>query len=191
MAPHYIVNHILSGRIRVTIPSMPDDNGENYLKPLLETVEGVRNVRISAIIKSVIVEFEEDLIGKDDVLRCLGFLTRPPQKENYLNPEILDLRNSILRSGISGLILAVATLRKSVAIRPDAFDYIAAMATSYTVLSHGGEGNLSHPDVITGIVSVLAMGSKNIINVSWASWFVNLVEIINDWKRHSYLIKEY
>ena len=68
-------------------------------------------------------------------------------------------------------------MRRNGRLGPDLFDYLVVISTSYTVLSHG-ENRLSHPDVLTGIVSMASLGAQNIISVSLMAWFVNLIEVL-------------
>lgn len=184
----YMINHLMPGRIRLTVPALKESNECNYMEEMLRTVKGVKTVRVVPLIQSVVVEFDEAVIHYKQILQSVSFLIQQP-KTDFQNDKVRsDLKNSIIRSGISGLLLVAATLRKASPLRPDAFDYMVVIATSYTVLSHGGEGNLSHPDVVTGAVSMLSLGNKNIIHVSWVTWLVNLLEIINDWQNNSYLL---
>ena len=179
MYPKYTIDHLLPGRIRLTIPKLSHMHNEALIKEMFEAIKGVKNIRMIPIIQSIVIEYDPDILNYQQILRYVHlFFYQMDERSPILMKK--DMRNSLIRSGISGTLLLAALLSKK---RSTMLDYMVVISTSYTVLSHG-ENKLSHPDVITGIISMMSLGSQNIIQASMASWIINLLEIFNDWKRN-------
>lgn len=155
---------------------------------MLESIRGIQTVRIEPIIQSMVIHFDINEINHKHVLRYIGLFFQQAQIELWGRmPSKEEIKKDIFRSLISGVLLLAAFLRKNVKHRPDAFDYLVVISTSYTVLSHG-ENNLTHPDVITGIISMLSLGVHYILQVAAVTWIVNLIEILNDMRKSKQLL---
>ena len=183
------INHMIPGRIRLTIPALADIEDDSFLKELFESIRGIKNLRVIPLIQSMVIEYDSKILNQNQVLQCVNLFFYQPKKNSQFSQNQIkkDMRNNIIRSGASGLLLLIALLRKSLKAPPDAFDYLVLLSTSYTALSHG-EDNLSHPDVITGMLSIFSLGPNNVLKAAALTWVVNLFEIINDIKRNSYLL---
>lgn len=147
---------------------------------LFESIKGVHHVRIEPIIQTMVVQYDPAVIDKRIVLRNIGlFFNQISEDMRYVSDSARDLRGDLLKSIVSGILLLVAFIRKNGSMRPDLFDYLVVISTSYTVLSHG-KNRLSHPDVLTGIISMISLGAQNILQVSVVTWIVNLIEVVSD-----------
>ena len=185
----HTINHMIPGRIRLTIPALADIQDYQFIKELFESVRGITKLRVIPLIQSMVIEYDAKLLNQNQIMQCVDLFFYQPKKNTQFSQNKIkrDMRNNILRSGGSGLLLLIALLRKNINAIPDAFDYLVLLSTSYTALSHG-EDNLNHPDVITGMLSILSLGPNNILKAAALTWVVNLIEIINDIRRNSYLL---
>lgn len=155
---------------------------------MFEAIKGIEQVRIEPIIQNMIIHYNKRELNHKHVLRYISlFFQQSHIGSKHIMPNRDVIRKDLLRSFVSGVFLLAAFLRKNVKHRPDAFDYLVVISTSYTVLSHG-ENKLSHPDVITGILSMLSLGAQNILQVAMVTWIVNLIEVFNDLRRSKQLL---
>ncbi|MGN1400797.1 MAG: HMA2 domain-containing protein [Bacillus sp. (in: firmicutes)] len=181
----YKIVHSIPGRIRLIIPSLSSTNEHSTIEKLFLSVTGINRVRIEPIIQSMVIEYDP---LRTDLSHLLEFVVlfspRVQETQVPLFSPKGDLQKDLLRSVVTGILLLIAFLRKTVKHRPDAFDYLVVISTSYTVLSHG-ENKLRHPDVITGLISMLSLGSQNILQVAMVTWAVNMIEVFNDLRRTS------
>ncbi|WP_375537119.1 hypothetical protein [Alteribacillus sp. HJP-4] len=67
-------------------------------------------------------------------------------------------------------------------------DYAVVISTAYTLLSHV-ENKFRHPDVITGILSMLSMGAGNILQVVMVTWAVNVLELLNEASKNKLVLQ--
>lgn len=175
--------------MRLSVPALAVTTEHSAIKEMFESIRGIVNVRIEPIVQSLVINYDQHILNSKNVLRYVGLFF---QSFDGTNPMMLGSKKKIaadlLRSFISGALLIAAFLRKHTKRRPDAFDYLVVISTSYTVLSHG-ENKLSHPDVITGIISMLSLGAENILQVAMVTWVVNLLEVFNDMRRSSLLLQ--
>lgn len=143
-------------------------------------------MRVEPIIKTVLIKYDAKKRRVTDILQYLTMFF--PQSNQEPSMQLFSTREGIKkdiwRSILSGSLLLIAFLRKNIKAHPDMFDYLAVISTSYTVLSHG-ENKLRHPDVLTGLISIVSLGSHNILQLALATWIVNLVEVFNDIRRSS------
>lgn len=143
-------------------------------------------MRVEPIIKTVLIKYDATKRRVTDILQYLTMFF--PQSNQEPSMQLFSTREGIKkdiwRSILSGSLLLIAFLRKNIKAHPDMFDYLAVISTSYTVLSHG-ENKLRHPDVLTGLISIVSLGSHNILQLALATWIVNLVEVFNDIRRSS------
>jgi hypothetical protein len=152
----------------------------------LQSIRGIDEVRVEPIIKTVLIKYDAKKRRVTDILQYLTMFF--PQSNQEPSMQLFSTREGIKkdiwRSILSGSLLLIAFLRKNIKAHPDMFDYLAVISTSYTVLSHG-ENKLRHPDVLTGLISIVSLGSHNILQLALATWIVNLVEVFNDIRRSS------
>jgi len=184
MRVKYTIEHVISGRVRLIVPTLKQVHDPMLVQETICLIGGINSVRIEPIIQSIVVTYDETKLHYKQVIEFVQLSVYQYYEKSplALDQAKKDMRNSLIKSAVSGILLLAAATRKTVRSTPDVYDYLAVISTSYTVLSHG-EDKISHPDVITGIVSMLSLGSKNIIQTATLSWFVNLIEIFNDWRR--------
>ena len=176
----YKVVHSIPGRVRLHIPILQQMDEYASIAELFESIKGVRYVRIEPIIQTMLIEYDPQEIEKQVVLRNVGlFFNQISEDMGFVMDHSGNLRGDLLKSFVSGALLLVAFMRKNGSMRPDVFDYLVVISTSYTVLSHG-ENRLGHPDVLTGIISMVSLGAQNILKVSFVTWLVNLIEVVSD-----------
>lgn len=174
----YKIVHAVPGRIRLSIPILKKTKDHESIKLMFESITGIEHVRIVPEIKAMIINYNSQELDKRIILKDIGLFFS--QLEDDQLPDSFDKKHmlgDIVKSVISGILILVAYLRRNGRLTPDLFDYLVVISTSYTVLSHG-ENRLSHPDVLTGIVSMVSLGAQNIMAVSLMAWFVNMIEVI-------------
>lgn len=155
---------------------------------MFESIKGISQVRIEPIIHTMVIHYDKNELNHKHVLRYVSLFFQQFHLESRpIMPKRDDLRSELIRSFVSGVLLLATFLRKNVPHRPDLFDYLVVISTSYTVLSHG-ENKLSHPDIITGIFSMVSLGTQNILQVAFFTWIVNLIEVFNDLRRSKQLL---
>lgn len=176
----YKVVHSIPGRVRLHIPILKQMEEYASIAELFESIKGVRHVRIEPIIQTMLIEYDPQVLKKQVVLRNVGlFFNQISEDMRFMTDPKGNLRGDLLKSFVSGILLLIAFLRKNGSTRPDVFDYLVVISTSYTVLSHG-EDRLGHPDVLTGIISMVSLGAQNILKISLVTWLVNLIEVVSD-----------
>ena len=152
----------------------------------MQSIKGIEEVRVEPIIKTILIYYDTTKRRVTDILQYLTMFfpqtNQEPSLQLFSTRE--GIKKDIWRSILSGSLLLIALLRKNIKTHPDMFDYLAVISTSYTVLSHG-ENKLRHPDVLTGLISIVSLGSHNILQLALATWIVNFVEVFNDIRRSS------
>lgn len=176
----YRVIHAIPGRIRLSIPILKQMGEHSSIQMMFESIHGIEKVRIEPRINAMIIHYNSQELDKRLILRDTSLFFS--QLEDDRLPESLDRKQmlgDLAKSVVSGVLLLVAYMRRKgrIQLQPDLFDYLVVISTSYTVLSHG-ENRLGHPDVLTGIISMVSLGAQNILSVSLMAWFVNLIEVI-------------
>lgn len=182
MASNIEVIHAIPGRIRISVPHLQYIDDHRALKAMFESLKGIEHVRIEPIIQTMVIKYKPERLEWQELLKATDFLLTQRFQAISVKPAKRrrdDLKKDILRSCISGILLLFALWRKKGKTAPDILDYLTVIATSYTVLSHG-ENRLTHPDVLTGIISIALTGTENILRVAFVTWIVNLAEVIND-----------
>ena len=178
--------HSIPGRIRLSIPALARISQPSAIKGVLQSIKGIEEVRVEPIIKTILIYYDTTKRRVTDILQYLTMFfpqtNQEPSLQLFSTRE--GIKKDIWRSILSGSLLLIALLRKNIKAHPDMFDYLAVISTSYTVLSHG-ENKLRHPDVLTGLISIVSLGSHNILQLALATWIVNLVEVFNDIRRSS------
>ncbi|MBM4764527.1 HMA2 domain-containing protein [Bacillus sp. B15-48] len=176
------VVHDIPGRLRLIIPALNEKKDFDQIKQMFSSIKGIHDVRIEPIIQSMVISYNHEKIGKNIIVRFVNLFFKH-SKLNTLDYIMFNfkpkLRKDFFRSILTGFILLLAYLNKTSGKVPGILDYAAVISTAYTVLSHG-ENKLGHPDVITGIVSMLSIGSSNILHVALVTWGVNVIELLND-----------
>ncbi|WP_166239652.1 HMA2 domain-containing protein [Paenibacillus turpanensis] len=186
----FFITHELSGRIRLIIPALTERNDVKIIERMFRSLQGVTLVRIEPLIQSMVIEYQQTVMKRSALLQFIAVFF----KQTRFDP-IDDLmvnvkpkhRADLFRSLMTGALLLVAALRKTAGPRPDFIDYLATVSTGYTVLSHG-TNRFSHPDVLTGIISMLSLGHGNLLQVAALTWGVNLLEILHDMNRSKRLL---
>jgi hypothetical protein len=185
MVGNYVIGHDIPGRLRIIIPALGDKRDYPEIEHMFSSLKGISKVRIEPIINSMLIEYQSDIVNRNEVLEYIFLFFNQTDfnpLNNIIGPVPPTVRKDMFRSIISGLLILVAYTRRTINKRPDSLDYAVVISTAYTVLSHG-KNKLRHPDVITGIVSMLSLGTKNILHVTLVTWAVNLLEIFHDIKR--------
>ncbi|WP_455662816.1 HMA2 domain-containing protein [Pradoshia sp.] len=178
--------HSIPGRIRLSIPALSRISQPSAIKGVLLSISGIKEVRVEPLIKTILIYYDTTKRHVTDILNYLTMFFPPTNAESSMQLFSTEegIKKDIWRSILSGSLLLIAFLRKNIKTHPDMFDYLAVFSTSYTVLSHG-ENRLRHPDVLTGLISIVSLGSHNILQLALATWIVNLVEVFNDIRRSS------
>lgn len=177
---------MVPGRMRLTVPILETMRDHNSIKDMFESITGIEHVRIEPRIQGMIITYDHQEIDKRLVLKDIGLFFS--QAEDGVLPKNMDRKHILIalaKSIVSGILILIAYLRRNGRVTPDLFDYLVVISTSYTVLSHG-ENRLSHPDVLTGIISMVSLGAQKILSVSLMAWFVNLIEVLVE-LRNSFL----
>lgn len=174
----YKIVHAVPGRIRLSIPILKDMRDHTSIQDMFESISGITHVRIESPINAMIIFYNSQELDKKTILKDIGLFFS--QLEDDKLPESMDSKRmmaAIIKSVLSGILLLIAYVARNGRSGAGALDYLAVISTSYTVLSHG-ENRLSHPDVLTGIISMVSLGAQNIMSISFMTWFVNLIEVI-------------
>jgi len=192
MSNKIVINHAIPGRIRLTVPTLEKAKHHAFIKEAFQALAGIKATRIVQEIRSIIIEYDTGLLSQNQVLQFATMFFNPAKKVSQMSLDQIDreLRNSVLRSALSGSLLLVAFFRHRAGLAGpglDYLDYLAVASTAYATLSHG-ENNLNHPDVLTMILSMLSLGPTNILRAAVITWAFNLIEIINDVRRHPYAL---
>ncbi len=182
MEPKFYILHDIPGRIRLQIPALRDKTSHAEIETMFSSLKGIRFVRIEPLIQTMLIEYDLVSLTRNNILRYVSLFFQQTRFDPFdslmvnLKPR---LRSDLFRSLVSGLLLFAASIRKTSVNRPDAFDYIAVIATGYTVLSHG-TNKLSHPDVLTGIFSLVSLGAGHMLHISIVTWAINIIELLFD-----------
>ena len=174
----YKIVHAIPGRIRFSIPILNEMRDHQSIKMMFESISGIQHVRIEPMINAMIIQYDSQELDKRIILKDIGlFFSQLEDDKLPLDMDRKHMLGAIAKSVLSGILILIAYVRKNGRVGPDIFDYLVIISTSYTVLSHG-ENRLSHPDVLTGLISIFSLGAQNILSVSFMTWFVNLIEVV-------------
>lgn len=179
---------MIPGRIRLIVPALSSIRDYEAVEEMFESIHGIKHVRIEPVIHSIAIKYDTREINPKKILRFVHlFIPERVFLNNKNFSQNSELKKDIIRSLVSGALLLVAYLRRNGSHTPDILDYLVIGSTSYTVLAHG-ENNLSHPDVITGIFSMLSLNAGQILKGALVTWVVNLMEVVNDLRRSSHIL---
>lgn len=189
MKNKFHIAHDIPNRIRLVVPALAGRVDYDCITKLFTSVKGIKKVRIEPIINSIVIEYNDEFIDRNALLRYVSIFFYQSNYSpidnllTYFNPNV---RKSLFYSLVTGALLFVSLVRKKIDAKLDMLDYLALIASAYTVLTHGGKDKLKHPDVIAGIVSMFSLGPNNIVKASAISWVVNLIEVLFDISRQNY-----
>ena len=182
MEPKFYILHDIPGRIRLQIPALRDKTAHTEIEGMFSSLKGIHLVRIEPIIQTMLVEYDVEILTRNNLLKYVSLFFQQTRFDPFdslmvnLKP---NLRSELFRSLVSGILLFTAYMRKATVKSPDTFENIAVIATGYTVLSHG-TNKLRHPDVLTGIISLVSLGTGNMLHISIITWTINILEIFYD-----------
>jgi hypothetical protein len=183
MNPKFYILHDIPGRLRLQIPSLRDRMNFKEIEQLFSSLKGVSFVRIQPLIHTMLIEYESISISRNIICRYVSIFfqqTRLDPLDDIMIHMHPATRSDWLRALFSGGLLLLAGIRKSSFHKPDILVYGAVAATGYTVLSHGTINKIRHPDVLTGILSLLSLGSSNMLYVAMITWIVNVLELLHE-----------
>lgn len=183
MNPKFYILHDIPGRLRLQIPSLRDRKNFEEIEQLFSSLKGVSFVRIQPLIHTMLIEYESLSISRNIICRYVSIFfqqTRLDPLDDIMIHMHPATRSDWLRALFSGGLLLLAGIRKSSFHKPDILVYGAVAATGYTVLSHGTINKIRHPDVLTGILSLLSLGSSNMLYVAMITWIVNVLELLHE-----------
>lgn len=183
MNPKFYILHNIPGRLRLQIPSLRDRMDFKEIEQLFSSLKGVSFVRIQPLIHTMLIEYESLSISCNIICRYVSIFfqqTRLDPLDDIMIHMHPATRSDWLRALFSGGLLLLAGIRKSSFHKPDILVYGAVAATGYTVLSHGTINKIRHPDVLTGILSLLSLGPSNMLYVAMITWIVNVLELLHE-----------
>ncbi|MBT2697232.1 hypothetical protein J7E79_07385 [Bacillus sp. ISL-40] len=183
MNPKFYILHDIPGRLRLQIPSLRDRMNFKEIEQLFSSLKGVSFVRIQPLIHTMLIEYESLSISRNIICLYVSIFfqqTRLDPLDDIMIHMHPATRSDWLRALFSGGLLLLAGIRKSSFHKPDILVYGAVAATGYTVLSHGTINKIRHPDVLTGILSLLSLGSSNMLYVAMITWIVNVLELLHE-----------
>ncbi|MBT2736085.1 HMA2 domain-containing protein [Bacillus sp. ISL-7] len=186
MNPKFYILHDIPGRLRLQIPSLRDRMNFKEIEQLFSSLKGVSFVRIQPLIHTMLIEYESLTISRNIICLYVSIFfqqTRLDPLDDIMIHMHPATRSDWLRALFSGGLLLLAGIRKSSFHKPDILVYGAVAATGYTVLSHGTINKIRHPDVLTGILSLLSLGSSNMLYVAMITWIVNVLELLHETRK--------
>ncbi|MGG1218286.1 HMA2 domain-containing protein [Priestia endophytica] len=183
MNAKFYVLHDIPGRMRLQIPSLRDKTNYKEIEHMFCSLKGVSSVRIEPSIQTMLIHYEVTYLSRSTLLRYISVFfqqTRLDPLDDIMIQMDPAMRNDWLRTLFSGGLLLLAGIRKSSFYKPDALVYGAVAATGYTVLSHGTSNKIRHPDILTGIITLLSLGPSNMLYVAMITWIVNVLELLHE-----------
>ncbi|WP_027954574.1 HMA2 domain-containing protein [Halobacillus kuroshimensis] len=182
MQATFTIVHDIPGRLRLIIPALYDKKEHGQIQDMFTSIKGIQKVNIEPAIQSMTVHYSKDVINRKIILRFISLFFKQTQfdpLDNIMINIAPAQRKDFFRSLVTGFLILLAYLNNKPGSVPGMLDYAVVISTAYTVLSHG-ENKLRHPDVLTGIVSMLSIGAGNILQVAMVTWAVNVLELLND-----------
>ncbi|WP_210611013.1 HMA2 domain-containing protein [Priestia flexa] len=183
MNPKFYVLHDIPGRIRFHIPALKDKENYEEIEHMFSSLKGISSVRIEPVIQTMLIYYDSTQLSRKTIFRYVSIFfqqTRLDPLDDIMIQMDPATRKDWLRTLFSGGLLLLAAIRKSSFYKPDALVYGAVAATGYTVLSHGSSNKIRHPDILTGIVTMLSLGPSNMLYVAMITWTVNVLELLHE-----------
>ncbi|MEH7584965.1 HMA2 domain-containing protein, partial [Priestia megaterium] len=183
MNPKFYILHDIPGRIRFHIPALRDKKNHVEIEHMFSALKGITSVRIEPTIQTMLIYYDVSQLSRNTIFRYVSIFfqqTRLDPLDDIMIQMDPATRNDWLRTLFSGGLLLLAGIRKSSFHKPDALVYGAVVATGYTVLSHGTSNKMRHPDILTGIVTMLSLGPSNMLYVAMITWIVNVLELLHE-----------
>ncbi|MFJ7932184.1 HMA2 domain-containing protein [Peribacillus sp. NPDC096448] len=183
MNPKFYVLHDIPGRLRLQIPSLRDKTDYKEIEHMFSSLKGILFVRIEPTIQTMLIKYDISHLYRNTIFRYISIFFQQIRLDP-LDDIMIQIdpttRKDWLRTLFSGCLLLLAGIRKSSFYKPDALVYGAVVATGYTVLSHGSADKIRHPDILTGIVTLLSLGPSNMLYVAMITWIVNVLELLHE-----------
>lgn len=188
----YEVIHSLPGRIRLAVKRNLD---LDMIGAGLEKLQGVSEVRINPVIRTVLIFYDPKLVNQEKMLSSIP--AQPAVLNNTIWPGANIYRKDLFWSLLAGAsLLAVYSSRRNNENASDVvknsnnlLEYLAAGITGYAVLSHRDVvncGNKSlHLDTLAGLFSILSLKGDRALLGMFITWFLNFIEIVFGWPRYS------
>lgn len=183
MDPRLYILHDIPGRLRLYIPMLSIHHEYEEIKTMFTSLRGVQDVRIQPIIQTMLIYYKAEDISRNQLIKCVSlfFHSQSAPPFNYVMSNITPkVRGSLVRSLIAGGLLLLAYIQGTSFKQPTALAYGAVIATGYAVLSHGTQNKFRHPDILTGILSLVSLGSANMLHGAMITWAVNVLELLHD-----------
>ncbi|MCP3028734.1 HMA2 domain-containing protein [Halobacillus sp. A5] len=187
----FSIVHDIPGRLRLIIPALYDKRDYNQIQDMFTSIRGIESVRIEPTIQSMTISYAKELINRKVILKFISLFfkqTRFDPLDNIMVNISPAQRKNFLRSLVTGFLILIAYLNNTPGKVSSMLDYAVVISTAYTVLSHG-ENKFRHPDVITGIFSMLSMGAGNILQVAMVTWAVNVLELLNEASKNKLVLQ--
>jgi hypothetical protein len=187
--PKFYILHDIPGRLRLQVPALRDNPDHDEIQTMFSSLQGVRSVRIQPLIHTMLIQYVENKNSRNHILRYVSLFFHQVRLDPFDDIMIHitpNIRGDLFRSLIAGALLLLAYIRKAPIKRPDALIYGAVIATGYAVLSHGNTNKLRHPDILTGVISLVSLGPANMLHGAMATWAVNVLELLHEARINNY-----
>lgn len=187
MNPKYYILHDIPGRLRIHVPTLRIEQQYEKISTLFLSIKGIQQVKIQPIIQTLLIQYDQDEISRNHLLKCVSSFFRQDQAfplNGVISHMMPNMRGSVIRSLIAGGLLLVAYLQGTSFKQPTPLAYGAVIATGYAVLSHGTQDKLRHPDILTGILSLVSLGPSNMLHGAMITWAVNVLELLHEMKTY-------
>ncbi|ANS52383.1 hypothetical protein BM86_20355 [Bacillus thuringiensis] len=184
MRPKFYILHDIPGRIRLHIPALRDNTKYDEIQTMFSSLRGIQFIRIQPFIQTMLIQYDITDVSRHRVLKYVSLFfhqTRLDPLDDLMIHVTPSVRGDVFRSLIAGVLLLLASIRKPSQKSPDALVYGAVIATGYAVLSHGNNNSkLRHPDILTGVLSIVSLGPSNMLHVAMITWAVNVLELLHE-----------
>ncbi|MGG2092607.1 HMA2 domain-containing protein [Bacillus sp. S13(2024)] len=183
MGPKFYILHDIPGRLRLQITALRDNTKYDEIQMMFSSLKGIQFVRIQPLIQTMLIQYDVTEVSRNHVLKYVSLFfhqTRLDPLDDIMIHVTPSVRSDVFRSLVAGALLLFAYIRKPSMKSPDALVYGAVIATGYAVLSHGNNNKLRHPDILTGVLSILSFGPSNMLQVAMVTWAVNVLELLHE-----------
>ncbi|MGE7768320.1 HMA2 domain-containing protein [Peribacillus sp. NPDC096540] len=184
MRPKFYILHDIPGRIRLHIPALRDNTKYDEIQTMFASLRGIQFIGIQPLIQTMLIQYDVTEVSRNHVLKYVSLFfhqTRLDPLDDLMIHVTPSVRGDVFRTLVAGVLLVFAYIRKPSMKKPDALVYGAVIATGYAVLSHGNNNNkLRHPDILTGILSIVSLGPSNMLHMAMVTWAVNVLELLHE-----------